>query len=234
MAEPNPTGNLWNGLQHYHLFFCLLIARMISAPIRDMKKAMYISNGKLQKNLKVYWNSDMNELNLHYNQLVDKNNELIQEVFEKEIMKTKAEIEALQSQVNPHFLYNALNTISCICDEDAGKASDLILTLASCYRQTLENDQYMLDIDTEINHVRTYLEIEKARFEEKLRVEINVEDGLSCQVPSFILQPIVENAVRYGNSADGVRRVEDLGKTGAERNRRGSGADRGQRPWKRF
>ena len=127
--------------------------------------------------------------------------------YQKKLRK-KAEFKALQSQVNPHFLYNALNTISCICDEDAGKASDLILTLASYYRQTLENDQYMLDIDTEINHVRTYLEIEKARFEEKLRVEINVEDGLSCQVPSFILQPIVENAVRYGNSADGVRRVE--------------------------
>ena len=126
--------------------------------------------------------------------------------YQKKLRK-KAEFKALQSQVNPHFLYNALNTISCICDEDAGKASDLILTLASYYRQTLENDQYMLDIDTEINHVRTYLEIEKARFEEKLRVEINVEDGLSCQVPSFILQPIVENAVRYGNSADGVRRV---------------------------
>ena len=58
----------------------------------------------------------------------------------------------------------------------------------------------MLDIDTEINHVRTYLEIEKARFEEKLRVEINVEDGLSCQVPSFILQPIVENAFKHGIS----------------------------------
>lgn len=127
--------------------------------------------------------------------------------YQKKLRK-KAEFKALQSQVNPHFLYNALNTISCICDEDAGKASDLILTLASYYRQTLENDQYMLDIDTEINHVRTYLEIEKARFEEKLRVEINVEDGLSCQVPSFILQPIVENAVRYGNSADGMRRVE--------------------------
>ena len=84
---------------------------MISAPIRDMKKAMYISNRKLQKNLKVYWNSDMNELNLHYNQLVDKNNELIQEVFEKEIMKTKAEIEALQSQVNPHFIINALESV---------------------------------------------------------------------------------------------------------------------------
>ncbi|MFR7944433.1 sensor histidine kinase [Sellimonas intestinalis] len=53
----------------------------------------------------------MNELNLHYNQLVDKNNELIQEVFEKEIMKTKAEIEALQSQVNPHFIINALESV---------------------------------------------------------------------------------------------------------------------------
>ena len=131
------------------------------------------------------------------------------------------ELALLQSQINPHFLYNALNTISCICDEDAGKASDLILTLASYYRQTLENDQYMLDIDTEINHVRTYLEIEKARFEEKLRVEINVEDGLSCQVPSFILQPIVENAVRYGNSADGVRRVE----ISAKRVQSGTGED---------
>ena len=127
----------------------------------------------------------------------------------------KAEFKALQSQVNPHFLYNALNTISCICDEDAGKASDLILTLASYYRQTsLENDQYMLDIDTGDQPVRTYLEIEKARFEEKLRVEINVEDGLSCQVPSFILQPIVENAVRYGNSRRGAQSGEILGKTG--------------------
>ena len=127
--------------------------------------------------------------------------------YQKKLRK-KAEFKALQSQVNPHFLYNALNTISCICDEDSGKASELILTLASYYRQTLENDQYMLDIATEIDHVRTYLQIEKARFEEKLQININVEEGLSCQVPSFILQPIVENAVRYGNSADGVRRVE--------------------------
>jgi len=96
--------------------------------------------------------------------------------------------------VNPHFLYNALNTIACICDEDSAKASDLILTLASYYRQTLENDQYMLDLDTEISHIRTYLQIEQARFEEKLRVNIQVEPGLACQVPSFILQPIVENA----------------------------------------
>lgn len=127
--------------------------------------------------------------------------------YQKKLRK-KAEFKALQSQVNPHFLYNALNTIACICDEDSAKASDLILTLASYYRQTLENDQYMLDLDTEISHIRTYLQIEQARFEEKLRVNIQVEPGLACQIPSFILQPIVENAVRYGNGADGVRNVE--------------------------
>ncbi len=147
--------------------------------------------------------------------------------------RKKAEFKALQSQVNPHFLYNALNTISCICDEDLRKASDLILTLASYYRQTLENDQYMLDIDTEINHVRTYLEIEKARFEEKLRVEINVEDGLSCQVPSFILQPSWRMLSAMETAQTGCAEWRSR-QTGAERNRGGSGADRGQGSWKRF
>lgn len=140
--------------------------------------------------------------------------------YQKKLRK-KAEFKALQSQVNPHFLYNALNTIACICDEDSAKASDLILTLASYYRQTLENDQYMLDLDTEISHIRTYLQIEQARFEEKLRVNIQVEPGLACQVPSFILQPIVENAVRYGNGADGVRNVEII--AGRVKDERGEG-----------
>ena len=164
---------------------------------------------------------EFGELAENFNIMTKRISSYMEERVRREKELNETQIAMMQSQLNPHFLYNALNTISCICDEDAGKASDLILTLASYYRQTLENDQYMLDIDTEINHVRTYLEIEKARFEEKLRVEINVEDGLSCQVPSFILQPIVENAVRYGNSADGVRRVE----ISAKRVQSGTGED---------
>lgn len=122
-------------------------------------------------------------------------------------LRRQAELKALQSQVNPHFLYNALNTISFICRENAERARELLLTLASYYRQTLENEQYMLNLHTELYHVNTYLELEKARFEEKLQVTMDIEEGLDCMVPSFILQPLVENAIRYGADKNGVRTV---------------------------
>lgn len=122
-------------------------------------------------------------------------------------LRRKAELRALQSQVNPHFLYNALNTISYVCRENPDRARELILTLSSYYRQTLENDRYMLSLHTELYHVNSYLELEKARFEEKLSVEIHVDEDLDCMVPSFILQPLVENAVRYGADKSGSRFV---------------------------
>lgn len=122
-------------------------------------------------------------------------------------LRRKAELRALQSQVNPHFLYNALSTISYVCRENPDRARELILTLSSYYRQTLENDRYMLSLHTELYHVNSYLELEKARFEEKLSVEIHVDEDLDCMVPSFILQPLVENAVRYGADKSGSRFV---------------------------
>lgn len=122
-------------------------------------------------------------------------------------LRRQAELKALQSQVNPHFLYNALNTISYICGENAERARGLLLTLASYYRQTLENEQYMLNLHTELYHMNTYLELEKARFEEKLQVQMEIEEDLDCMVPSFILQPLVENAIRYGADAKGIRTV---------------------------
>ena len=122
-------------------------------------------------------------------------------------LRRQAELKALQSQVNPHFLYNALNTISFICRENAERARELLLTLASYYRQTLENEQYMLNLHTELYHINTYLELEKARFEEKLQVTMDIEEDLDCMVPSFILQPLVENAIRYGADRNGIRTV---------------------------
>ncbi len=82
-----------------------------------------------------------------------------------------------------------------------------MLTLSAYYRQTLENDRYMLTLHAELYHVTSYLELEKARFEEKLQVDIQVSDDLDCMVPSFILQPLVENAVRYGADKTGKRYV---------------------------
>ena len=111
----------------------------------------------------------MNELNLHYNQLVDKNNELIQEVFEKEIMKTKAEIEALQSQVNPHFIINALESVYwCLIKKGDLENSQIMLSLARLFRYILKANDW-ISIQEELDFIDEYLQIEKFRFGQKLQ-----------------------------------------------------------------
>ena len=90
-------------------------------------------------------------------------------------LRKRAELRALQNQVNPHFLYNILNTISSVCRENPDRARELLLTLSLYYRQTLENEQYMIRLSTELYQVMNYLKLEQARFEEKLAVEFDIE-----------------------------------------------------------
>lgn len=111
----------------------------------------------------------------------------------------KAELTALQSQINPHFLFNALNTISCFCREKPEKARELLMALSSYFRNMLDDIDYMVSLETELEHVKAYLMLEEARFEEHLKVKIDASpEDCTCRVPNLILQPIVENAIRYG------------------------------------
>ena len=110
----------------------------------------------------------------------------------------KAEIKALQSQINPHFLFNALNTISCFCREKP-EARELLMALSSYFRNMLDDIDSSVTLETELEHVKAYLMLEEARFEEHLKIRIEAEpEDLTCRVPNLILQPIVENAVRHG------------------------------------
>lgn len=129
------------------------------------------------------------------------------ELEQQSAMRQKAEFKALQFQVNPHFLFNALNTISCVCREDPERARELLVTLASYFRYNLDYDAYLVPLDEELEHVQDYLEIEKARFEENLIVTFDVPEYNEIKIPTLILQPIVENAVRYGINRDGKRVV---------------------------
>ena len=135
----------------------------------------------------------------------------------QEQMRQKAEFKALQFQVNPHFLFNALNTISSVCRENPRRARELLITLADYFRYNLGNDVYMVPLEEEIGHVRDYLEIEKARFEDKLIVTYELEEDMNILIPTLILQPIVENAVRHGRSVDGKRFVHIAVREEAER-----------------
>ncbi len=111
----------------------------------------------------------------------------------------KAELKALQSQINPHFLFNALNTISCFCREKPEKARELLMALSSYFRNMLDDIDYMVPLETELEHVQAYVMLEEARFEDHLKVRIDAQPiDCTCRVPNLILQPIVENAIRHG------------------------------------
>ncbi|MEY8337610.1 LytS/YhcK type 5TM receptor domain-containing protein [Lachnospiraceae bacterium 62-35] len=125
-------------------------------------------------------------------------------------MRQKAEFKALQFQVNPHFLFNALNTISCVCRENPNRARELLIILANYFRYNLNHEAYMVPLEDELEHVKDYLELEKARFEEKLEIVYEIKGKLETPAPTLILQPIVENAVKHGADEKGQRFVSIL------------------------
>ena len=115
----------------------------------------------------------------------------------------EAELRALRAQVNPHFLFNSLNTIAALVVPEPAKAEEMTLRLAKIFRHVLIHaDQPFSSIEEEISFLRTYLEIEKVRFGERLRIEFDVNESVTqLSVPTLILQPLVENALKHGLAA---------------------------------
>jgi len=119
------------------------------------------------------------------------------------------ELKALQSQINPHFLFNTINTIASLIRTDPPRARELLREFASFYRRTLENSEELITLDRELEYVRRYLTFERARFgEDRIRVTEDVDvAALAVQVPAFVLQPLVENAVQHGIRPEGTLHI---------------------------
>jgi two-component system sensor histidine kinase LytS len=120
-------------------------------------------------------------------------------------LAARMELKALQAQINPHFLFNTINTIAAITRTDPVKARTMLREFAIYYRRLLENSEDLIPLSKEIEQTERYLMFQKARFgEDAIRLHIDMEPGLDqLQVPSFVLQPIVENAVGHGRRDDG-------------------------------
>ncbi|NPV73609.1 MAG: histidine kinase [Pelotomaculum sp.] len=112
---------------------------------------------------------------------------------------TKAELEALHAQINPHFLFNTLNTIITYSRTHPETARRLLIRLAAFFRQALKRHGHFNTLREEIEYVNTYLILEKARFREKLRIHREIDPALlDYHVPVLTLQPIIENAIKHG------------------------------------
>lgn len=126
-------------------------------------------------------------------------------------LTARAEVKALQAQINPHFLFNTLNTIASFTRTNPTKARDLLREFSMFYRRTLESsEKTLISLSQELEQTRRYLKIEKARFGESRIVETeHVEEGCEeLPVPSFLIQPIVENAVRHAMRDEGPLHID--------------------------
>jgi signal transduction histidine kinase len=124
-----------------------------------------------------------------------------QSLREQEINKlaTEAQLRALRAQINPHFLFNALTTIGYLVQTAPDRAIETLMKLTSLLRSVLRTDGEFVTLEQELQLIASYLDIEKARFEERLRVSIDVPEELqSLRVPSLLVQPLVENAIKHG------------------------------------
>jgi two-component system LytT family sensor kinase len=145
---------------------------------------------------------------------------LIARYQEQKNLLVLGELKLLQAQVNPHFLFNSLNTIMAVIRKDANRGRELVYHLSNYFRKNLKRSSPFSTLEEELEHIRAYLEIEKARFE-GLVVEIDVPPSLlHIQVPTFTLQPLLENAIKHGISemlTPGIARIRAYEENGGVR-----------------
>ena len=127
-----------------------------------------------------------------------------------ETQLSHAELQNLKSQLHPHFLFNSLHTIGVLMQEDVDAASHLLVSLGDLLRMALERRENEITLQSELEFVGKYLEIEQTRFHDRLKVHVDVPpELLGVYVPSLALQPLVENAIKHGISVDsGAGRLE--------------------------
>ncbi len=116
---------------------------------------------------------------------------------------TRSKLDTLRSQLRPHFLFNTLNAISVFVTEDAGKAEQMLLRLSTLLRRSLDEEAHEVRLEQELAFVNDYLDIQRGRFGDQLRVEVTVDPAvLDARVPVFLIQPLVENAIEHGKTDD--------------------------------
>jgi sensor histidine kinase YesM len=119
-------------------------------------------------------------------------------------LKVKAELEALQAKINPHFLFNTLNSIASLISENPKAAESTVEKLSELFRYTLKDaDKSTVTLSEELEIVRTYLEIEKVRFGDRLKYTINYDGSImDLKIPALLIQPLVENSIKHGIAKD--------------------------------
>ena len=184
------------------LFATAAISGLITAPIKNMitqikSIASHESHGLVSKGMY----SEFHDLSDTFNELLYELDIYYSELYEKQVLLKNAEIKALQAQMDPHFLFNVLDSIAwkaSISDND--DIYQMVISLGELMRMNiLAKDNEMVTLEQELNYIRFYLHLQQNRFEGKYETEIIVDEALlQYQIPCFSIQPLIENAIIHG------------------------------------
>ncbi|WP_256758866.1 sensor histidine kinase [Cohnella sp. WQ 127256] len=180
----------------------LFLTRRLLYPLKKMQSLMYkVENGDYSVQFKAHSNDEIGKLAGSFNHMVKKVNELVRHVFVIRILKREADFKVLQSKINPHFLYNTLESISMKAEVDNNyEVADMISRLGRLFRMTINHDRELILFAKEMEYVENYVQLQKIRFKGLVfDVEIAPEVMTSFILP-WTIQPLVENAIIHGLS----------------------------------
>lgn len=183
------------------IFLSIYIPQSITEPITELSEVTdQVAKGDLSVRSNVDSGGEVGVLSDSLNSMIDKINELLSQVTTEQTRLRKAELELLQSQINPHFLYNTLDTIVWLAEgSDKAKVVSMVESLSEFFRTSLNQGKDIISIKEEIQHVRSYLEIQQVRYQDILDYEIDIpEEMYKYQIPKITIQPLVENALYHG------------------------------------
>lgn len=193
----------------------LLVSHQLTSSLQNLEQRMRtVQHGDFDARFFYPYKDEVGSLAKSFNYMLEEIQELIEKqkatieelkqerdhVAEIEMQKRKSELKALQAQINPHFLYNTLNAITWLAeDQDADQISMLSNSLGRFYRISLSKGAEVITLREELAHVKSYLDIQSIRYQSKLTYQIEVEEKyLDCRIIKLVLQPLAENAIYHG------------------------------------
>lgn len=181
----------------------LSIASRIVKPIKQLALSMKsVEDGHFETQIDIPYNDEIGMLSNSFNSMTKKINNLIHEVYLDKILQGELELQMLQTQINPHFLYNTLESISMMATiNDDDTTSEMVSDLGSILRYGISNKNPIVTLGEEIEHLKKYVSLQNVRFESIFKVVIDIDEALySLPMVKLIIQPLLENAIYHGMS----------------------------------
>lgn len=199
------------------VFISILFSRTITKPISKLKTfASQVEKGVLDSGIHLNSYQEFNILAKAFNTMIAELKEIINNNYILTIRSQEAELKALQAQINPHFLYNTLNSINAYAQiHEIIEISNMTYALSSIFRYNIRNMNELVTIREEIDHIKNYMEIQNIRYSNTISVIYNIEEGiLECKTVRLILQPMVENSLLHGlENKKGLKEITITGFT---------------------